>query len=89
MRFMLLKAMVECLHDGGVRVFAGQIDPLDDLHLPQVKNVDRALCAEIRALEFGSERDGVRVMRFVDVGKLLSTGVHHENMSTATGCFTS
>jgi serine/threonine protein kinase len=83
-------ATVECedsfaggIVEDGVRVFAGQVDPLYDLHLLQVEHIDRVLCAEICGLEFGSKRDGVGVMRFADVGKLLSAGVHHENMISA------
>lgn len=45
------------------------------------RNVDLTLCAEERAFEFGGENDGVRVMRFVDFGKLLAAGVRGEKSS--------
>ena len=69
--------------EDGVRILAGQVDPANDLHLFRVEDVDRTLCAEESAFEFGSENDGVRAMRFADVGKLLSAGVYYEYMFSA------
>ena len=69
--------------EDGVRIFAGQVDPLNDLHLFRSRTSTEPCALRISGLEFGSERDGVRVMRFADVGKLLSAGVHYENMISA------